>query len=330
MAFGMKHVYMYPEGDGAAGGGAAGAAGAAGAGGGGGEGSGAAAGNAGGQGQQAQGQQGQQGQQQAQEPRWPEQWREMYAKGPDGKVDEGKLAHLKRYTDPTAALESFVQLQKKINAGELRPVLGKDASPEAMQEYRKANGIPEAADKYELKLREGLIVGDADKPFVQSFLAKVHGKNVSNEQASAFVEAYYDIITEQQKTAAETRAKTEQAVTAALGAKWGADFKPNMNRIASMLDARVDDPKLRELVDGALKTNQPFAELLEGLAREINPASTILPEGVNADVGGIETEIKKIEDIIRNKRDDYNRDEAMQERYRKLLSAREQMQQKAA
>lgn len=249
----------------------------------------------------------------------------MYATGTDGKVDDSKLAHLKRFTDPNAALDSLVQLRHKISAGELRAPLPKDATPEAITEYRKTNGIPDAADKYELKLPEGLVVGEADKPFVQQFLSKVHGKHVSNEQASAFVEAYYEIMGAQEKTAAEHNAKTKLAVTDALNKAWGADYRPNMNRIDSLLDARVGDEKLRGLIKAGIETNAGFAQLLEGLAREINPASTVLPEGVTADIGNLDTEIKKIEKVIREDRDAYNKDAAMQKRFRDLLSAKEQM-----
>lgn len=321
MAMRIKHVLMYPEGgDGGAGGGAGGAGAGTGAAGGdagaggagaGGAGAGAAGGAAGGA---ATGDQ-----------KWPERWREMYATGADGKVDESKLAHLKRFTDPNAALDSFVQLRSKISAGELRASLPKDATPEAITEYRKTNGIPEAADKYDLKLRDGLVVGEADKPFVQQFLAKVHGKHVSNEQASAFVEAYYDIMGVQEKAAAEQHAKTKQAVTDALNKAWGADFRPNMNRIDSLLDARVGDKKLRGLIQAGIETNVGFAQLIEGLAREINPASTVLPEGVTADIGTLDTEIKKIEKVIKEDRASYDKDAGMQQRYRDLLSAKEQM-----
>lgn len=262
--------------------------------------------------------------------KFPDQWRELAAKGADGKVDEGKLNHLKRYTDPTAALDSFVQLRNKIAAGELRAVLPKDASAEAIAEYRKSNGIPEAPDKYDLKLRDGLVVGEADKPFVQAFLGKVHGKHVSNEQASAFVEAYYDILGEQEKAAAERHGKVKTAVTDALNKDWGAEYRPNMNRISSMLDARVADPKLRALIQGGIDTNAEFAKLLEGLAREANPASSLLPDGVTADIGNIDSEIKKIEEVISKDRPKYDKDEKMQERYLQLLGAKEQMGRKAA
>lgn len=257
-----------------------------------------------------------------------EKWRETAATGADGKVDDAMLKRLARYTDPKAAFSALSSLQERINSGDLRSSLPKDATPEAIAEYRKSNGIPEAPDKYDLKLRDGLVVGEADKPFVQAFLDKVHGKHVSNEQASAFVEAYYDILGEQEKAAAERHAKMKTVVTDQLNKDWGAEFRPNMNRIASMLDARVADPKLRELIQGGIATNAGFAKLLEGLAREANPAAALLPEGVTADIGNLDSEIRKIEDVIRTDRAKYDRDVGMQDRYRQLLGAKDQMARK--
>ena len=76
---------------------------------------------------------------------WPPDWRKTVSKD-DAKV----LARLERYASPEAAMQALIAAQNRIAAGELKPVLGKNATPEQIAEYRAALGIPDAPDKYDL------------------------------------------------------------------------------------------------------------------------------------------------------------------------------------
>ena len=81
-----------------------------------------------------------------------------------------KLKKLGRYASPQAALDALFNAQARISSGELKAPLKEDATPEEKAAWRAENNIPETPDKYELKLSDGLIVGDADKPLVDDFL----------------------------------------------------------------------------------------------------------------------------------------------------------------
>src|SRR5580765_7475618 len=76
---------------------------------------------------------------------WPADWRKNIAGD-----DEKELAQASRYASPADIWKKARALEQRLSSGELRPVLTKDAKPEEITAYRKAHGIPEAPDKYDL------------------------------------------------------------------------------------------------------------------------------------------------------------------------------------
>lgn len=250
--------------------------------------------------------------------KWPETWRQELAGG-----DEKALKQLERYSDPAALYTKTRALEARITSGELRSLPPKDATPEAMAAWRAENGIPVEPTKYDLKLKDGMVIGAEDKPIFDAILTKLHGKNVTNEQASELVTAYYEVMDGQAKKGAELQAQQRQKVEDQLHAEWGGEFRGNMNRIASLVDAnlKADDP-LRKKIMTTVGTDVAFAKLMESFARQINPVSTLIPGAGENFAGALDDEIKTIEDRMRKDRDGYNKDEKMQERYRLLLQAR--------
>lgn len=259
------------------------------------------------------------------DPWWTGDWRNAAAKG-----DDKVLARLARYATPEAAFDALNKLQLKINAGELRSALPKNATAEQITEWRKETGVPETPTDYKLALKDGQVVGTEDKPIIDTFLASMHAKNISNEQASAAVDWYYEHITQQTEARAVADKAAELAMSDALHKEWGAEFRPNMNAMLSLLDglpaAVKDDFRGGRLADGTpLLAHPDTIKWLVGLAREMNPSAALLPNGGDTSVAGIETEIKAIEDKMRSDRKAYNADEGMQSRYRDLIDARDKM-----
>ena len=261
-------------------------------------------------------------------------WRKEMA-GDDEK--EFKLAE--RYTTPADVWKKARALENRIASGELRSVLPKDATPEQVTAWRTENGIPAEPTKYDLKLKDGLVIGAEDKPILDSILGKLHGKNVSNEQASELVNAYYEALEAETKKGGEILAQNKQKVSDALNVKWGADYRGNMNRIAALVDANVGATSpLKGMIHATLATNQEFAEFMETMARQINPVTTLIP-GAGANVANaLADEIKGIEaKMVAAQRAGpgtaefkaYFGDEALQARYRELLDAQGRMKQAA-
>ena len=261
---------------------------------------------------------------------WPDDWRERVSK-----ADQKALARLQRYASPEAALEALSALQLKISTGELRAVPKKDATPEELAAYRAAAGIPEKPEGYELTLRDGFTVPKEDKPVVDGFLATAHGANLNSAQASAVVDWYYA----EQERVAEALAQRDKAdalkARDELAAEWGADYRPNINSIYSLLDLAPAGVKEKlighRLEDGkGLASDPNVLRWFAALAREVNPAGTVAPGAGATQLNTIEDEIAQIETLMRTDRKAYNKDVRKQERLRDLYAARDKAKQRAA
>ena len=76
---------------------------------------------------------------------WGDDWREKLAGG-----DEKKLARYSKYASPQALADALVNAQTLISKGEHKKALPVDATPEAMAEWRKNNGIPDKPENYKI------------------------------------------------------------------------------------------------------------------------------------------------------------------------------------
>jgi hypothetical protein len=265
---------------------------------------------------------------------WPADWREKAAG-----EDKAFLGILKRYTDPVAALGWTRSQALKISAGELRPTLKADATPEEIADYRKANGVPEKAEGYlkEMKLPDGLVAGEGDKSLLESFAERALAKNVPQEAFNDMVGWFFE--TQQQVEAAKLERDQDYRLEAEheLVQRMGADFKPNMNALGAFWKGQPEG--IADLVlgartaDGRLLGNTPeVAAWVAGIARELNPAATLLPPGGEMGAKGIDARIAEIEGqmYIDGKPNPNYFSGPMEKEYRGLLDARDRMKQRAA
>ena len=224
--------------------------------------------------------------------------------------DEKELKQLERYASPAEVWKKARALEQRMSSGELRSSLAKDATAEQVAAWRKENGIPEAPDKYELKLREGLVVGAEDKPIVDGFLKAVHAHNLTPIQASAAVDWYYDEQERQTEARANADRELAKKTEDELRMAWGADYRRNENMILGLLDTAPQGIK-DLIVGGRLADGTPIMaslgakQFLAQLAREINPASTVVP-GAGANVAGtIDDELAMWQKKMGDKSSDY-------------------------
>lgn len=263
-------------------------------------------------------------------PIWREDWRTQIAG-----TDEAYAKKLARYSSPKDVANALLSVQNRISSGELRSSLPKNATEDQVKAWRAENGIPEAPDKYELKLADGLVVGEDDKPLIDNLMKSMHKVNAPAGIVSEVVNFYYATKEAEEAARHQKDADAARAASDALHAEWGAEFRPNMNMVDGLLDtapAGVKDLiKFGRLSDGTpIMANPDAIRWLNNMAREINPVTTVVPNaGANVS-GAIDDEIKKIETTMRTDRKAYNADEKMQARYRDLLNARERASKKAA
>jgi hypothetical protein len=259
---------------------------------------------------------------------WPEDWREKYAG-----TDEKLAKRLGRYASPKAALDALISAQDKISRGELKKPLSDKPSPEDLAAYRKDLGIPETPDKYDLKLSDGRVVGEDDKPLIGKFLERMHGKNATPDQVSAGVDAYYEVVEEIQAQRYEADEDFRRTAEDELRAEWGSEFRRNVNMVSGLLAGAPEGVKemLMEArtEEGVRIINSPDTlRWLTQLAREINPVSTVVPgAGANASQA-ISDELSSITKMMGDPKSDYWKGpsaEKLQARYRDLVNAQSKM-----
>jgi hypothetical protein len=168
-------------------------------------------------------------------PTWPDNWRQLMA-GEDAK----ELKRLERFATPADVYKTNRDIEAQISRGEYKRPLPPNPTPEQIKTWRSDNGIPESADKYELKMNDGLVIGEQDKPYVDKFLSNLIAVNGTNEQASAALNAYYDIV---QEVAAQNLQRYEEArdkTTGVFQQEWGGEYNRNLNLIQGLVDTMPD------------------------------------------------------------------------------------------
>lgn len=259
---------------------------------------------------------------------WGDGWRQQIAG-----ADEKELKILERFADPPTMWRSYRALQQRLSSGELKanvpfPEKGTD---EDKAKWRTEAGIPDKPESYDLKWDDGFVIGEAEKPMVDAFLKTAHAKNLSPAMVKESVRWYFDSQEARVKELTETEAKYRQESEDVLRTEWGQDFRPNIDSVKALIGMAPKELQeqlmFARLADGKPLTSHPGAlKFLAGLARQLNPVTTVIPGADGANLASsIDDELAKINKVMRENRKAYNADQKMQERYRELLAAQERL-----
>lgn len=260
---------------------------------------------------------------------FPDDWRQRLAG-----EDEKMLKRLERFPSVADLARSYRELEAKMRSGEAKASLPENPTEEQLASWRKENGIPEDPKGYLDALPDGLVVGDHDQGILNDFLEAAHSQNADPKMVGDFVGWYFDQQEQHLAGLAEEDRAYQAETIETLRAEWGADYKDNIRRYESMLEsmpaelAGEDGRNLKSarLADGTVLGDNPhFLRWMARMAEEQNPASTLVPAGTANTLGSINEQIAAIEKTMRTDRAAYNKDPAMQQRYRDLLTAQERL-----
>ena len=224
----------------------------------------------------------------------PDDWRAQIAG-----EDAGRAKHLERVLDMNVFTDNYFNMQKKITAGELSSGLPEDATPEQLADWRIANGVPEAAAGYDVKLDDGVSMDDYTMNTIAAAYESAHKHNVSADAMSAIAS---DIV-KAQTIAAEAAIADDnihkQTSVAALKETWGADYKMNTNMVAGLIAQLPGEIKetfeSARLADGRGVFNSPeMMVFFADIARKLDPAGTVVPNANNP-TQAVTDEIAKLE-----------------------------------
>lgn len=265
---------------------------------------------------------------------WGEDWRETYAK-----EDAGRLSVLKRYSSPQAVLDALFAARQKIESGDLKAPLPKNATPEQIAAYRADNGVPDKPEGYLAALPDAVKLSDYDKSIIEPYLKGLHDENISPALVHKFIalrQAEHErMIGARNDTDLTLQRTTEDG----LRAEWGNEYRANINNIHAMLDgapAEVKDALLQARTpDGNPLVGTPqMLHWLSSLSREVNPFGTIVSgAGGNIAAGGVEARISEINGLIAKPGSEYwkgDKAEKIQAEYRQLIDMRDNMKRKVA
>ncbi|MFA7333359.1 MAG: hypothetical protein WC130_03600 [Kiritimatiellia bacterium] len=240
--------------------------------------------------------------------------------------DEGDLKTLGRFASEKDLWNAYKNLRGKVSSGELKAPLAKDATPEQIKEYREANGIPDAAEKYLEAIPDGVDFGDEDRAAMVPFLKEMHDMNAPKEYVQAAMKAYHNSVLQQNERIRENDSVMKSETEESLRAEWGPDYKPNMAAVNNLMDAHFPADVKAALMNARdhemkpLLFNKGFLQAMAQLGRELNPVGSTYGTGMD-NIDTIDSEMKKIEGKMGTK--EYWKDEKMQGRYRELVAAKQ-------
>jgi hypothetical protein len=267
-------------------------------------------------------------------PSWGDDWRERLAGN-----DQDFLKTLKRYTSPETYAKAGYQAQQKIRSGEYKRGLNPEASAEDVAAWRKEVGIPDTPDGYKIEPPKGVVFGETDKPMLSSFAQHAHANNWDQKTLNDAIN-WYGAHQEQQlaeRVAQDDRFALESEDT--LRSMWpGEDFHRNRNAYKGLVQQLPKEFQdlfaTGRTADGRVMGDHPtIVATFAQLARELNPAASVVPAGVQDAPKAIDTELSQLRTMMRDPSGPYHRGpEAAknQARYRELLSAQEKMKGRAA
>lgn len=245
------------------------------------------------------------------EPSWREKW------AGDNK-DRAKV--LGRYNSEKDYIDATFELRKTLDSGEYKKVavLPENATPEQLTEYRKSVGVPESADKYQLNLPKGLVIGDTDKPIIDNFLAKAHKHNLPGDAANATIAAYYEMEAEMKAAEVQKDREFQSQSEEALRGDWGHEYLANKN----MANDFAVNEFGKEVGEALMSAGPDVIKAVASIARRINPAMTLVPNS-NDPLKSIDTELETLSKQVGTP--EWMRDTAKQQRYIQLLEGKAQI-----
>jgi hypothetical protein len=198
------------------------------------------------------------------------------------------LDRLNRFPSKAEMAKTIREQDKLFASGKMKATLGEKPTDAELATYRKDNGIPETFDKYDLKLDDGLVIGDEDKPLLEIALKAAHGENLTPRQVSAMVNAHYKAQEQAASDFVIAQTALKQKTTDALNQEWGAEYRPTITSIANLMSTLPNG--IGEMMGKAVLPNGDVMlnniDVLRGLAqwaREMNPTG-VVPRGNGSNI----------------------------------------------
>lgn len=247
---------------------------------------------------------------------WPEDWRIKLAG-----EDKSYLKTLDRFNSPSDLAKAYRDAQQRLSSGNLRSVLPDNPTPEQLNTWRAENGVPDTPDGYRFEV--GYEWGETDKPVLENFANYALENNIPKQYADK-IAAFYAMTQQRNMELIEDfDAQAHDRGEEQLRAEWGQEYKRNINAIKNTIAAHATDDIAAQMLasrtpDGRRWGDNPeMLKALASIAREANPAATVVP---SSGFGTMDDELTALQKKVGTK--EYWSDPKMQARYNELLEAK--------
>lgn len=194
--------------------------------------------------------------------------------------DEKRLERLKRFTDPGALLDSYLNAEAQISKrGVALP--SEKATPEEIAAFNKQVGVPEKPEDYKVtpKLPEGFKFEPVDEAIVSSITQKMHARGgiaAHPQTVQLMMEVYAEATEEATSQMIAKATELHNETQAALDKEWGAEKPRNLGFAKSVIDRftsgepeDVRDLLQLPLMNGAKLGDHPtFVRMMAKIGRE--------------------------------------------------------------
>lgn len=263
---------------------------------------------------------------------WPDTWRADMIGGDMAAIeaDEGlskQYKQLERYNSPQDIWAKTTNLEAEFSKRAPRLEYAEDMPDDKLAQYREQEGIPKTSKDYSLEFESGMVIGENDKPFVDSFLEYAHGANMPESHVKNTLEWYMTDKEAQAESLEQKISESRYESGTQLKSEWGGEYEGNINAINELF---VDNPELHDIImksvdkDGLpIGNNAQVVRWASDLGKRLNPTATMTLPGGDSGVQALGTRITEIEHIINTDREAYNKNSAMQDEYLVLLEKKE-------
>lgn len=221
-------------------------------------------------------------------------------------------ASLKKFPDVSALAGAYVNAQKLIGADKIAVPNPKTATAEDWTNVWKKLGLPETADKYDVKFKDGVTI---DQDFAKQFRENAHKAGVLPSQAQALADWFSDINAGSEKAAMAAQKAAFDKEVGELKTEWGNAFDAKIGRVNKMLkDAGAaeyfqkkgygSDPTLFKYLDFMAEKLYKDAKIVTG---GDNGGGGRTPQEIKAAIGRLQA------DVAYNSKDHPGHNAAVQE-----------------
>ncbi len=181
---------------------------------------------------------------------YPDDWRDKFVSKAKAEDREKLTKRLARFASPENVLASYLDLEKKVSAGTLKPTLGENANDEDVASFRKSWGIPDKPEEYGIAFPEAFKdITDADKAELGEFMATAHKLNAPAPVAKGMAEWYFAMREKAIQQEYDAAYQTTINRKAEIKAEYGRDSDRNLKLASEHLSQELTAERTKSLID---------------------------------------------------------------------------------